>query len=253
MSKLLTMDESGNTQPIAALCLVSMPQQILPKVKKILTISEDDPPEVITLYNKVMEGEFKYVGFRHACRSTGLQVYDDFLKKKLREIATLELEAYYTVFPTPSDNKDRVFRIEDEAQYLFHIWAHQHPRDALDPNLEILIDQQVFHQKHMFQYSTSRGRNHMLIFNVPEEKKLLERGRLKKKLFATGKCNIKEIADGSSKTHKTIQISDMLVGCIRERHIKQIEDYYDLVHCLFHKNRTRVQLESYEVPPMIRI
>lgn len=102
------------------------------------------PKEIQILYEKKSEGEFKYTDLRNAYRQTKLDVYDEFLRKKLREISQLDVKTYLTVFPNPKDNKERLDRLLRESEDLLHKWAHQNQESAFSKELEILVDQQVF-------------------------------------------------------------------------------------------------------------
>lgn len=251
MSKALAMDESGNTQKICAFCLVSIPQKELQRMGEILSVKDDDPEEIKTLYGKVCGGEFKYSNFRNAYKTTGLEVYDKYLKGKLHEISKLHIQIYYSVFPNPVDNKERLARLHDEASYLIHNWAHGNQADAFDHNLRITVDQQVFAEKKIFDYYLRRGKFYALLANKSAIGPALSDGRLKR--VGADRSNKVEVEPVNSHSYKRIQLSDLIVGCIREHYVHNVDDNFAILHPLIHKQTARVQLENYVPPAMQRI
>jgi len=252
MPKILAMDESGNTQKIAAVCLVSIPQKELSRVNEALSIRDADPQEIRILHGKVCGGEYKYSNFRNAYRQTGLQVYDDFLKGKLAEIAKLNIQLYATVFsnPMPINNQLRMVRLVEEAQYLLHTWSQQNSEDAFDHGLSINVDQQVFPCQFIFEHYRWRGKTHTTLIAKEKITSGLERGSLKK--IHADRTNKIDIRDANSKSLKSIQLSDMLVGCIRERFAIGLDDYYQILKPLIYRERIRVKINEYEMPNMRR-
>ena len=237
----LAMDESGNTQQIIAVALASIPKKEIPKINSIFTLSAADPPEIQTLYNKKSLGEFKYTDLREAFRKTQLEVYDVFLKQKLKEICSLKIQVYLSVFPNAETNDERQKRFLREAQDLLHKWAHQNKDEAFSKDLEILADQQLFPEKYVFEYYRRRGRDSSEL--IP--KKAIEDGKTRR--VYTDRENTVEIQDANSKTMKSIQLTDFLVGCAREHYALKVNDYFRIISPLFKKEHMRVQLTDYKV------
>lgn len=75
-------------------------------------------------------------------------------------------------------------------------------------------------------------------------KRLLEEDG-KTKWIPTDKENIVEIRDANSKTMKSIQLTDLLVGCAREHYARGIDEYFPIVKGLFKKDRMRIQTTDY--------
>lgn len=248
MGKILAMDESGNTQEIAALALVSIPRKELSLIQKLLSVEPIDPHEIQVLYEKRCKGEFKYSVFRNAYRTTGLDVYDVYLKKKLKEIAALKIQVYCSIFRNPKENNVRRFRLMEEARYLIHTWAHQNKDDALDRELEITVDQQVFPEKLILDYNHRRGQFNATIWPAKRLEEAIKAGIVKR--VHGDRENQVVIQDANSLTNKTIQLTDMVVGCIRERYALATQEYYQLLSPLIFKQRMRVQLGDYTPPEM---
>ena len=213
--KIIAMDESGNTQPICAFSLVSIPYNLLPAIEYILAVDTNEPDEIQTLFHEVCSGEFKYTQIRRAYLSTKLPVYDKFLRRTLDKISKLEIQAYVSIFPNPKSNEERLKRLHNEAAYLIHKWAHQNRADAFDHELEITVDQQVFREPYIFEYFRTRSEFGCAMVPKTEFERARDKGELRK--LGKAHSNVIEIRDFSSKTHKTIQLTDILVGCARER------------------------------------
>ncbi len=237
MKNIVAMDESGNTQKIIAIGLVSIPYKEISKINLIFSLSEKDPHEIQVLYNKKSGGEFKYVDLRNAFRQTRLDVYDIFLKQKLKQLASLDVSVYLSVFPNPGDNSIRFQRFKKEAEDLLHKWAHQNKELAFSKQLEILVDQQVFPEQYLFQYFCRRNQYHCYLF----PKRLVDDS---KRIF-TDRENSVIVRDVNSKTHNVIQLTDLLVGCAREHYALNIQEYFEIVKPLFKKEHSRIQLTEY--------
>lgn len=239
MKTILAMDESGNTQPIIAVGLVSIPYNEIPKINSIFSIIDADPIEIKVLYEKKSEGEFRYTDLRTAFVKTRLEVYDNFLKQKLVEISKLDVQAYISIFPNPNNNEERLQRLLREAQDLLHKWAHQNKEAAFSKELEINVDQQVFPETYLFQYCYWRNQYRCEL--IP--KKLITEEKTRK--IYPEKENTIQITDANSKTLKSIQLTDLLVGCAREYYVRKIRDYFEIVKNLFRKEHMRIQLTDY--------
>lgn len=250
MSRVLAMDESGNTQAICGFCLVSIPPKELSRIGEILSVAETDPPEIKTLYDKVCRGEFKYSAFRQAFRNTGLDVYDQYLRKKLYDLSQLHLQLYYSVFPNAQGEPQRHARLHDEASYLIHMWAHENRQDALDHTLKITVDQQVFSEPMVFEYFQRRGQFRAILIPKAQLEKGLKSGAIRK--IQTDRENTLDVEPVNSRSYKRIQLSDMLVGCIREHYAQDVADYYEILKPLLSKQRSRVQIREYAPPAMQR-
>lgn len=240
MKTTVAMDESGNTQQFIAVGLVNIPGKEIPKINSILTLKQNDPKEIHTLYEKKSEGEFKYTDLRNAFRQTRLDVFDDFLKEKLRQINQLDVATYLTVFPNPKNNEERRSRLLRESEDLLHKWAHQNPEAAFSHELEIIVDQQVFPETYVFEYYNRRSRLHCEL--IPK-RNLFDKKNTK--WIPTDRENSVEIKDANSKVFKSIQLTDLLVGCAREFYALNVGEYFPLVKRLFSKERSRIQLEAY--------
>ncbi len=240
MKTILAMDESGNTHQIAAIALASIPYNKLPKINELFSLSKSDPEEIHILYTKKSNGEFKYTDLRNAFRQTQLQVYDNFLREKLKEIRKLDIQVYLSVFPNAENNEERLNRLVREAQDLLLKWAHQNQEAAFSKELEINADQQIFPEKYIFQYYFRRGRYICQLFpnRYLKEEKV-------EKIYAD-KENAVEIKDQNSKSIRSIQLSDILVGCARENFVTNVTDYFELIKPLFKKEHMQVQLDNYQ-------
>ncbi len=250
MGRVLAMDESGNTQAICGFCLVSVPSKELPLIGEILSVAETDPPEIKTLYGKVCHGEFKYSAFRQAFRNTGLDVYDQYLRKKLHDLSQLRLQLYYSVFLNTSGEAQRHARLHDEASFLIHIWAHENQQDALDHALRITVDQQVFSEPMIFDYFQRRGQSRVVLISKAQLEKGLNSGVLQK--VPADRRNTLVVEAVNSRSYKRIQLSDMLIGCIREHYAQDVADYYEILKPLVSKQHSRVQIKEYTPPTMQR-
>ncbi len=239
MATTVVMDESGNTQEIIAIGLVSIPRKEIPPVNSLLSLASGDPEEIRTLYSEKSHGEFKYSDLRNAFRHTQLKVYDTFLKQKLAETSKLNIQAYLSVFPKSENNEERLGRLVHEAENLLHSWSHENKYEALSKDLEIIVDQQVFPETYLFQYYFRRGQYNCELF----PNRLLKEGNTKK-IYAD-KENAVEIRDGNSKTFKTLQLADLLVGCAREYYALNTKEFFPIVKNLFKREHMRVQLENY--------
>ena len=244
------MDESGNTQAICAFCLVSIPQKEIGHISEILAVKPSDADEIRTLYHKVCNEEFKYTAFRQAFRTTGLEVYDEFLREKLRQIGQLKIQAYFSIFPTHPDNNVRLSRLYDEASSLIHAWAQQNQADALDRSLNVVVDQQVFPEKMLFSCFMRRGRFKAMLMPKSKYAPALESGALHR--IAADRENMVDVEPVNSRSYMRIQLSDMIVGCIREHYAQGVEEYLPLLKPLISKKNCRVQLADYVPPAMQR-
>lgn len=243
----LVMDESGNTQQTIAVGLVSIPRKEIPKINELMRINPDDPHEIRILYDKKSHGEFKYADLRNAFRQTQLGVYDEFLRKKLTAVSQLDVEAYLTVFPNPNDNGERLNRLLSESQDLLIKWGLQNPGAAFSKDLEIFVDQQVFPEPFLFQYYRRRGRIYCELFPrrfLKESVKESTSSPLSR--IPTDRENLVEIRDANSRTLKSIQLTDLLVGCAREHFARNEPAYFPIVRRLFHKEHMRIQVTDYK-------
>ncbi|MFH1199956.1 MAG: DUF3800 domain-containing protein [Candidatus Micrarchaeota archaeon] len=239
----VAMDESGNTQKIIGVGLVSIPDDQIPVINSVLSLSKADPEEIRILYSERSGGEFKYTDMRNAFRQTRLPVYDEFLRKKLEQISRLRITAYASIFPNPQDNDERLRRLVHEAQDLLQKWAHQNQAEALSKDLKIIVDQQVFPEAYVFQYFMRRNRANCSL--IP--KRAIDEGKTEK--VYTDMENSVKIQDANSKTFKSIQLTDILIGCVRERHALNVTDYLAVIERLFPKEHTRIQIDGYEEKP----
>ncbi len=248
MGRFIAMDESGNTQAVCAFCLVSIPQKEIDRISEILTVKPSDAPEIITLWQKVCREEFKYSAFRQAFRTTGLEIYDSYLREKLIRIGQLKIQVYFSVFPNHSENNLRIGRLYDEASFLIHAWAQQNQADALDRSLNIVVDQQVFPEKMLFSCYLRRGRFKAMLMPKSNYAPALESGALHK--IAADRENMVDVEQVNSRSYARIQLSDMIVGCIREHYAQGVEGYFPLLKPLIYKKNCRIQLSGYVPPAM---
>lgn len=251
MGKFLAMDESGNTQKICAFCLVSIPHKELARMGEIFSVGPDAPTEIKTLYEKVCKKEFKYTAFRQAYRNTGLEVYDKYLRQKMHDIGQLNIQVYFSVFPNPTDNAQRLYRLYEEANNIVLIWAQQNQQDALDKSLNIVVDHQVFPERMRLDAYIRRGKFNTWLIPKSKCAPAIEKGTLRK--IATDKNNSIDIVPVNSQTYTRVQLSDMIVGCIRERYVTGSEEYLSFLHPLLNKARSRVKIEDYSPPDVRRV
>lgn len=233
------MDESGNTQQVIAVGLVSIPQKEIPEINRVFSITSADPKEIQVLYEKKSRGEFKYSDLRNAFRQTQLEVYDEFLRRKLKEISSLRVSAYSSVFPNPMENDERLARLTREAEDLLHKWAHQNKEAALSRELEILVDQQVLPEPYLFQYYLRRGQYHCSLLR----KRIVDEGETR--AIHGDRENSVHIKDVNSKSFKSVQLADFIVGCAREHFALGTEGYYEIIRNLLPKEHLRIQTRGY--------
>ncbi|MEK7173315.1 MAG: DUF3800 domain-containing protein [Patescibacteria group bacterium] len=236
----VAMDESGNTHEIIAIALVSIPDKLIPEINKTLSLSGNEPEEIKILYHKKSGGEFKFSDLRNAFRQTQLDVYDKFLRLKLTEISKLKIQAYASVFPNDKDNSERLNRFLHEAEDLLVKWAHQNQIDAYSKDLKTIVDQQIFPETYIFNYYMKRGTNYCSL--IPERE--IKDGKVRD--IRTDRENSTKIEDANSKSYKSIQLTDLLVGCAREKFAMGVEEYFSIVKALFPKEHLRIQLKEYK-------
>ncbi len=223
---LLCIDESGNTQETIALALAAIPDKEIDRINQIFTVRPTDPQEIQTLYYRTPlksskpREEFKYSDFRNAEKATGLSIYTEFLKEKLTKVAKTSVQAYFSVFDKPSDNKRRLEMLKIEAQTLIHSWAKNNMEKALSNELEIVVDQQVFDEPYIFEIYERRNMWRVQIF---------KKGIAGPGVHYGGKENSKEIIERNSKTFKPLQLSDFLVGAFREYKYYQNSEFFDII------------------------